>query len=112
MSHLLMRIAQALLASSIRPAMRMSCLVGPCSASITRRTTSASSMAFSLRNSENVSTLVFDICVCRFMPAVSTSTYLLADAPSPIVNGTSTESLVVPAMSLTITRSAFRRRLM
>ena len=53
--------------------MRMSCFVGPSSLSRTSSTTSASSIARSLRKREKLSTLVLDICVCFFMPAVSTS---------------------------------------
>ena len=53
--------------------MRLSCIVGPIFASMRRRTTSASSMACSLRKSEKLSMDVFDIFVWVFMPAVSTS---------------------------------------
>ena len=72
-SHLFMRITHARCASRILPTMRMSCFVGPSSLSRTSSTTSASSIAFSLRKREKLSTLVLDICVCFFMPAVSTS---------------------------------------
>ena len=72
-SHLLSISTHARCASSILPAMRLSCIVGPITGSSRRITTSASSIACSDRNSEKLSTDVFDIFVCGFIPAVSTS---------------------------------------
>ena len=72
-SHLLSIMTQARCESSILPAMRLSCMVGPITGSRMRMTTSASSIACSDRKREKLSTLVFDIFVCGFMPAVSTS---------------------------------------
>ena len=72
-SHLFIIRTHAFFASRIFPAMRLSCIVGPIVGSRSSTTTSASSIASSERKSEKLSTLDFDILVCGFIPAVSTS---------------------------------------
>jgi hypothetical protein len=77
----------------------LSCSVTPAKASNTSTAMSHSRMLRSARINPNWSTDVLILLLWR-NPAVSTNTY----GRSANVNGTSTESRVVPATSLTIVR--------
>ena len=105
-SHLLTTMMQALPASWARPATLVSCSVTPSRASIMMRHTSLRSMAMVARRTENFSMRSSTLDFFR-IPAVSMNRYL----PRPFSKGLSTASRVVPATSLTMTRSCPRMRL-
>ena len=105
-SHLFTTMIQALPASWASPATLVSCSVTPSLASMRMRHTSARSMAMVARSTENFSIRSSTLDFFR-IPAVSIKRYL----PSLFSKKLSTASRVVPAISLTMTRSSPRMRL-
>ena len=102
-SHLFTTITTAFPASCAYPATRLSCSINPLEASITIKQTSLRSIALKARRTLYFSVVSYTLPRLR-IPAVSITTYF---CPS-LVNSVSIASRVVPAISLTITRSSPR----